>query len=220
METEEIMNNKLNQPSDSDTDLENNLEKNSNSTDSNEIEINIDQLKEKQVNQLKIIKSMVKLTRTYSVYYYYKASIWRKIYWSSSISTLALTTIATIINLFLDSCSNEQAIQKYNILLNTLVTIGLGTITLLNSSVRQKKYEQAGDKYNQLSTTIYREVFLLNTSIIKLNLERIIEKYNIRMDDLMEMYDQPSPEAIDKIMHSKRLDIAIKLKHNELDKEN
>lgn len=193
-------------------DLESGKDRGSES--SNEIQIETDDLNPKKVNQLKKIKRMIRLNQAYSLFFYGKSRFWLKVYWVSSIMAILLAGVSMIVNVVLDPCSEEDVVQRYNVLFSAMIFVGLGVITTLNAPVRQRKYEEGGDKYKQLAKAIYREVLFSNSNLRDLDLEHIIEKYSFKMDDYSEMYNEPSVETIDKIMHSKKYDLVIKLKHN------
>ncbi len=180
--------------------------------DSEKLIVDFDELSRKQKNQIKRIKKVSNNAHAISIFYYNKAGKWKYIYWIGAVLSIVLAGTSTIINVFYDTCSGNTNTREINVVLSALITVSFAIITLLNSAERRKNYDNAGDKYSQLSANLYREVFYSNDPIKELYLESIIYRYQTAIDNYIEMFPQPPLEAVDKILKSNKFGITIKFK--------
>ena len=177
---------------------------------SSEIQINLMGLPQRKINQLKRLKKLIKICHAYSILYYYWSGFWKKMYWASTISATILASSTIVVNTFFDPCSNQQSVRNYNVLLGSLITILLGIKSVMNATLRQKNFEDAGDEYKILAQEIYREVFFCNLSYEELDLASLIEKFSIKFDAFTKNFKEPSPSKIDEIMNSTDYGLAVK----------
>lgn len=177
---------------------------------SSSIKIDIKSLSQIKKNQLKRLRKLIKLTHAYSIHYYSYARFWKWIFWITSIGGVILSSISTIVNIFFDPCSSKESVQKYNVLVSAIITMFIGLGSLLGAQLRQRNYEDAGDKYKMLAQDIYREVFFSNLSYDDIDLSYLIEKYNIKFDGYLEMFREPSSNKLQEIMDSSEYGLGIK----------
>ena len=156
-------------------------------------------LEQKKLDQIKRIRQMVEDTLAYSQFYYTKAGMWKKIYWITSVSHILLMASNSVINTIFDPCVNEETMKKYNMIFSFSITIALGIITLLNATERNKDFEIGGDKYNQVSEEIFRNVFYNNQSLKDLDLQHMIELFNMKIDNNRELFPEPSILKLENI---------------------
>jgi len=175
-----------------------------------DVHISLEGLSLHKTNQLKRLKKMIKTTRAFSLYYYSKARGWKQLYWRTNIIAIILSSVNTIVNVVFDPCSGHDAVRICNILLGAFIAGSLGAISFMNPSNRRRRYEQAGDEYQILSTAIYREVFFNNSSYENLDLAYLIEKFTISLDNYAKMFEEPSPNKVKEIIASPEFDLAIR----------
>lgn len=170
------------------------------SNDSTKIKVSLKKLSKQKKNQIKQIKKLINQFHAYSNFHYSKAKSWKFIYWFGGIGSVVLSGIGTIIDAIFNQCDDQMFVRNYNVILGTVVTIGLSIITFLNANDNRRNNEEAGDKYKQLSLDLFRETCLMNTSIRKINLERVIETYSIRFGDYIEAFYEPPQRKIIELM--------------------
>lgn len=180
--------------------------------DSEKLIVDFDELSRKQKNQIKRVKKVSKNAHAVSIFYYNKAINWKYIYWTGAILSIVLAGASTIVNVFYETCDGNSSARQLNVVLSAIITVSLAIITLLNAGERRKNYDNAADKYSQLSANLYREVFYSNDAIKDLDLENIIYRYQTAIDNYIEMFPQPPLEAVDKILKSRKFGITIKFK--------
>jgi hypothetical protein len=163
-------------------------------------------------NQIHYIQQTIRLTRAFSIFYYNKALYWKRSYWITNFVNIGLTSLNTIITVFFDLCDQNQYSAKTNIVLGAVIMASISGITFLNSAIRQKEYEEAGDKYNEVSNNLYTEVFCGKDKPIDLDLDVIIEKYRSVIDSYGERFVEPNPKAIDIIMESNEYKFLMNIK--------
>ncbi len=180
--------------------------------DSEKLVVDFDELTRKQKNQIKRIKRMIRSSHGHSFFYYKKAYKWKYVYWIGAVSSILLAGGTTIVNVFYDTCGSNSSGKNVNTLLSALITVFLTIISLLNASERRNDYDEAGDKYTQLAANLYREVFFSNEPIKDLDLEGIIYRYQTSIDNYIERFSQPPPNAIQNIIKSEKFGTLIKFK--------
>lgn len=168
---------------------------------------------DKRKNQLKRITRMIQNCRASSLFFYSDAGYWGNVYWYTSIATILLSAINTLISSLMPIVSDDHTVQITNTILGVIITTGFSAIALMNAAVRQKDSENAGDRYNKISSDLYSETFFCNAPIDSLDLERIIEKYGIIISTCIDMYSDPPISEISKIMKSDAYNQLIKFKH-------
>ena len=173
----------------------------------NEISIPFHNLSNKRKDQIKKVLRIIRDTKAYSIFYYKKEKWWKYTYWIGGFLAIILSACAAIVNNFFDPCNDNKFVRNYNTILHAAIAIGLGILAFLDSSMRRRVFEEAGDKYNTLSMELYREVFFSDEEIQNLEMGHIIEKALIQLGNYGEMYNEHSEKAIEKIKEKSGLAI-------------
>lgn len=165
-------------------------------------------------NRLRRLRTIIQVANAYSIFYHSCSSFWKKTYWISSFIAVSLSAINASINIFYDSCGGI-ADRHYNAFISTLITVILGVITFMNSSLRNKEYEVAGDDYKALAQEMFRDVFfgMDRDKIEDRCLDVLISRYTDKMNDYGKSYPEPSPVKIKEIMNGEQFMTSIRLLH-------
>jgi hypothetical protein len=169
-------------------------------------------IKNNKKNQLNYIEKIIKLTSAFSIFYYKKASFWKKCYWVTNMLNIILTAMNTIINILFNQCSDDEYVIRYNVILGTLIMASMSGLTFLNAADRAKEFEEAGDKYNELANNIYIEVFCGDKAAIELDLYSLMERYRTQLDSYGDRFYEPNAMVINKIMESTEYKFLMNIK--------
>ena len=184
----------------------------SDGTDS-EIHMNIAELSEGKINQLKRVRTQIHLAYAYSIYYHSWSSTWKRVYWIFLVSSIILTSTNTLLNLFINQCTHDAFLKGTNVIIGIIISGALGIFSAVNAALRQCEYEYAGDNYKTFAYDLYREVYFNNTPIDLLDLACIISIYTTRFDGLSKGNKKPDANAISEILKNKNYELNVQLIH-------